>query len=573
MMLSKDAARIIGRIGFLLPLLLISLIAANTAAACPEKRTSAAFRTKAINTRTVAYMSPTVITYRAPATYRLCGNSLYDTRRVKYVALRGNGYQNGARYVAVRNSDRYYEPSRTRYIAVRDVAYDAPRYVTVRRSSPMYVADSGVRYVAVRNTDRYYAPSRTRYIAVRNIDIDDDAPRYVAVRRAPVYVENPDTRYIAVRDIDRETNGTNYAAIRNESNIGAEDLELKGPPDRTNHVVQYTDATYSNGSTENHLITAEADDACPLSLASRTSPDVVTTRTVSYDPMEDDIDDYAFLKPNTRRYVATAEMVRPASYLRADADDLEVDGTVTKYVETSDAIGRVNYVPIDDRIADIEDDDVKFVAARDTAGTVRYLPINDDVAEIDNDDVTYVAANGADDTCLRRVAVRACPDELDTGMVSYVPVDDAPRFQTVSYVPVSSAVQYRSASYATANELYQSDTEIDACPMDVSSLSTQPKYISDSTTTVVEVDEADYAQTNRIARHYGLRDGLEDGQDAAAEADAYHPENSGDYQKATNGYEDTFGDKDLYKESYRAAYLSGYRSGFDSIVRREEPLG
>jgi hypothetical protein len=51
------------------------------------------------------------------------------------------------------------------------------------------------------------------------------------------------------------------------------------------------------------------------------------------------------------------------------------------------------------------------------------------------------------------------------------------------------------------------------------------------------------------------------------ERDAYHPENSGDYQKATNGYEDSFGDKDVYRASYRSAYLNGYRAGFDSIAR------
>ena len=61
------------------------------------------------------------------------------------------------------------------------------------------------------------------------------------------------------------------------------------------------------------------------------------------------------------------------------------------------------------------------------------------------------------------------------------------------------------------------------------------------------------------------RDGFKDGADAAAELDSYHPENSGDYKKATNGYEDSYGDKDLYKESYRSAYLTGYRSGFNSI--------
>lgn len=82
------------------------------------------------------------------------------------------------------------------------------------------------------------------------------------------------------------------------------------------------------------------------------------------------------------------------------------------------------------------------------------------------------------------------------------------------------------------------------------------------------VYDVDYRETRRIARDYGYRDGWEDGEDAGMERDAYHPQNSGDYQKATNGYEDTFGDKDLYKEAYRSAYLSGYKAGFRSVASR-----
>ena len=35
-------------------------------------------------------------------------------------------------------------------------------------------------------------------------------------------------------------------------------------------------------------------------------------------------------------------------------------------------------------------------------------------------------------------------------------------------------------------------------------------------------------------------------------------------KKATEGYEDEFGDKDIYKDSYRTSYLAGYRAGFAS---------
>jgi len=80
--------------------------------------------------------------------------------------------------------------------------------------------------------------------------------------------------------------------------------------------------------------------------------------------------------------------------------------------------------------------------------------------------------------------------------------------------------------------------------------------------------DADYYETARIASDYGYRDGWFDGRDAGYERDVYHPENSGDFQKATNGYEDDFGSKRLYKQAYKQAYLRGYKSGFRSVASR-----
>lgn len=74
-----------------------------------------------------------------------------------------------------------------------------------------------------------------------------------------------------------------------------------------------------------------------------------------------------------------------------------------------------------------------------------------------------------------------------------------------------------------------------------------------------------YADRNEgilAARQYGYKDGFEDGSDAGLERDDYHPENSGDWRKAANGYEDKFGNKQLYKQNYRQAYLKGYRDGY-----------
>src|SRR6187402_505594 len=139
-MASKGVTRIFGKIGFFLPLLLIFFTVAGSAYACPEHRSKAAYRTKAINTRTVSYMTPVVITYGGR-----CADNINGTRRVKHVSMMGDGYfEGGARYVAVRN-----KAPRTRYVAVRDVDYDdvTPRYVVVRNVAPR------TRQVVVRDID------------------------------------------------------------------------------------------------------------------------------------------------------------------------------------------------------------------------------------------------------------------------------------------------------------------------------------------------------------------------------------------------------------------------------------
>jgi hypothetical protein len=70
------------------------------------------------------------------------------------------------------------------------------------------------------------------------------------------------------------------------------------------------------------------------------------------------------------------------------------------------------------------------------------------------------------------------------------------------------------------------------------------------------------------ARQYGYEDGFKDGAEAGRERDAYHPENSGDWQKGTNGYEDKFGNKKIYKRAYREAYLQGYKEGYSQYTNR-----
>jgi hypothetical protein len=72
-----------------------------------------------------------------------------------------------------------------------------------------------------------------------------------------------------------------------------------------------------------------------------------------------------------------------------------------------------------------------------------------------------------------------------------------------------------------------------------------------------------------VAQRYGYQDGLNDGRDAAREGDRYHPQNSGDWQKGTNGYESRYGSRSAYKQTYRAAYIEGYNAGFQRNEGRE----
>ena len=134
-MASKDVTSVFGSTRFVLPLILIFFIGAGSAIACPKHKSTAAHRTKSLNTRTVSYLTPAVITYGGR-----CADTRFGTRRVKHVSVRDNGYyEGGTRYVAVRRS-----VPRTRYVAVRDDV----DYVPTRR----------VRYV-VRDDDDYdYAP-------------------------------------------------------------------------------------------------------------------------------------------------------------------------------------------------------------------------------------------------------------------------------------------------------------------------------------------------------------------------------------------------------------------------------
>jgi hypothetical protein len=487
----KDATRFFGSVGILLPLILIFLIAADAAYACPEKRT-VAYRTKVIK-RSGSIMPTTVITYGGPAALRGCSDNARVTRRSKYIAVRGDSYYTAPRYVAVRNSVNYVPARRVRYVSVRNADLDTPRYVVVKRQ-PAYVQrqakvfvvkdadlDDASRYIPV---DRY--SNGTRYVAVRSgyrkgngivayMDVDDDSPRRVVVSRRPVYTQ---TRYVAVRDDDDDyVRPARYVAVRNvrnacecagtlNSSLGQ--IETRAP----GHVVVKSD--YIDG-TEDVVYRGEVVN------------DTYAINNMSYD----DDDDLYPVSPAVRtNYIGYHETVVPA---RVDV----MPASYTVYDDTSEM--PAEFVP-----AIYDDDDF-------------------DQAIIDTDNVTYVAADDIDDACLSPVAVQA-PMEYSVRTVSYVPVadinDDSSSGVSMLYgwndgsdsaiatVPViNSDLVENGTRYLVANDMSDSCS----CPItattfdddiDVDTVSYVPaSYVADVDTDTDEVDfvPVDDLETNTVS--------------------------------------------------------------------------
>ena len=557
---SQHATRILNRIGFFLPLFLAFLLAADAAFACPQHSGKVGYRTTKISKRTAAPMATTVITYRAPRSYRRCGDNLIDTRGARYVASRGDSYRNGARYVAVRNGDVQYKKSRTRYIAVRDVdRYEAPRYVAVRR--PAY-RESATRYVALRG-----AGSHDRLVPVSEIaDVYDDDVRYVKVRRAPVYREEvayyeaPRTRYVRVRNVDspcarvvarrgcpdqvgtlstrrvvlREDDAyetrTKYVAVRDEIEEDDydrdevaydQDVDLDGDAYVAPPVETVSSTSYVVDDDDAYLMTREVESPYERQVAVRTYPETYSTRTISYRPVSyynDDIDDQAFLDGGGATYVAAG-----------DFEDACLRRTAVYEEPVAVSTREVGYVPFDDV------DDYAFHGG--SAGT--YVEMRQPVAA----PVTYVAAREDVDYIDSDVAY-AAPDDVD-----YVETE------TEAYAPV------RQVRYVESEPVSYVDDD-DCVAIGVAEA--RPVYVEDSS--IVMVEEADSALLGlsptvyRIARTLGFNEGFEDGLDDAQDGDDYEPSDGG-----AQGYKRHYGDKAVYRGVYRSAYHEGYQTGYKAL--------
>ena len=586
---SLNAARIFSRIGFILPLLLTLLGAADAAYACPQHSGKAAYRTKTIKTRTASYapMATTVITYRAPISYRRCGNTLTDTRGMKYVAAGGDRHYASRRMVVRDSYDDYgyYQPRRsTRYVAVRDLdRYESPRYVAVRRR-PVYV-DEGVRYVAVRKV-----VPREKLVPVSEIaDVYDDdiqyvkssrhsGTRYVAVRDEVDRYEVPRTKYVAVRDeIKEDDNDRGNVVYRSEVEKAGfdsvdDDVYINGNGRRIRLTSSMNSDAYRHETDGTaYLTTDEVESADVRQVAVRTYPETYRTGTISYAPVkyyDDGNDDQAFVDGGGATYIAADDiedacsrpvavyeepeyvsMTRTVSYVPTDdVDDYAFHGgSAGTFVEVRRPLSTVAYEPAGREV--YTDAHAAYVAEDDGMQTASYAAV-DDTDSMDAEPVTYVAADEAED--------------MDTRAVSYVP---AARTNThsVSYVPVNS-YQDVETTYVTADE---------NCPMDVSYVEAEPvayveavpvAYVAEPPTAVVveEVGSSFSAISPaavKIAQTLGYNEGYEDGLDDAQDGDDPEPSDIG-----AQGYKREYGDKDVYRGAFRSAYLEGYDAGFKSLT-------
>jgi hypothetical protein len=513
----KDATSNFGSVGTLLTVLLMFLVSAGAAFACPGHGS------KQVVYKTYYGSEPvrtTVVSYGASP----CTESTYVPRKAKYVTTSSNGYYNAApTYVAVRQMPR------TRYVAVRNYDYDnyAPQYVAVRRQ-PAYV-EMNSKYALMSNN---YVPAR--YVAVRdrNIDAYDYAPvQYVAVRHAPA------TEYVAVRNVD------SAYGMRSVGYIPVPSSDYDSRP------VGYI-PIHSSG--------------CGCAVSNEEAFEDVTPRHVVL--KSDYIDGTQAVVYQSPNYDDTAYMTVPSN--------TEVIYNVGRFHNNGENIVPVSYV---------------------NTGSVSYVPANydsdfDDQAILDTSNVTYVAANDIEDACLSPVAVRTMP--MHAGTVRYVSEDDVGDYAPVSYVPINDMeytsvpvanvtcvpthkTHLKTVSYVPAENVdYVKTTDTDACecPTSANSVVTNLKVTDQvaDTSAIVEDNDNDLTTTETsdmqtVAGRNGYNDGFENGKQAALNGKKYKPASSSDFHDADNGYDGSFGSKDVYAHTYRDSYLRGYRAGFDSI--------
>lgn len=534
--------------------------------------------------------------------------------QTKYVAVRHVEIEDDAPgYVAVR-----HVVPRTRYVAVRNIDSGCTRAAALR-SCLGEVETTSVRRVVLRDDDDEVL---TKHVVLRDeIDVDDvedilerqidDDDGYVAVSTAAptyvnysnaVYTNGSDRMYIAANDLADTC--SQAVAVRTCRPVALNTRTIaygvSDDDDRDDEAFLHQDATY--------VVADDMEDACLSRQVVYSSPQVVTTRTARYIPAEMVAADSRILdgEPivtqdstlvvNEMDPVLTDEdadlVVSPASFATEDASLVVAEPTLlaAERVVTT----QPRWVAMDeDRVFnDLDPTWVDEVEAAAGEGTVSYVPGGD--VEVNGTPIAYVPVDDAETQTTAYVPVEDVEEateqtvsempvveieDTDMETVSYVPADDidGADIEAVAYMPIDEvedtsmhSVNYLPVAGQSASTVSYVALDGDDDPMYIAdgSMAASPVYVADgSTVLVAEVEgdlAADFRGTQQIASRFGYRDGFEDGQEAALEGDLYHPENSGDYEKATEGYEDEFGDKDVYKDAYRKSYLAGYSAGFAS---------
>jgi hypothetical protein len=220
----------------------------------------------------------------------------------------------------------------------------------------------------------------------------------------------------------------------------------------------------------------------------------------------------------------------------------------------------VTYVPVTYYGDSDVDDDTIYVSNGDVGNSCSCpVALNTIDSNADMSEVNYVPASSVED--LNAAAVNYVPDEdadIDIDAASSAPVVYSD-VDTVAAVPDEGEPSVETAAI-----------ENDASPTVITSEVTEPMEAAYDTAPIVDDTDSDavasMVSTEQIGGDTGYTDGLEAGKATALRMEQFHPGDSVDFQNGTVGYEDTYGDIDVYRNAYRSSYLQGYSEGFNSIV-------
>jgi hypothetical protein len=347
----------------------------------------------------------------------------------------------------------------------------------------------------------------------------------------------------------------------------------------------YTNAAYLDDNDEAVIPAGYTESPCARPVAvSNCSGDLTDVRTLRYVPAtyDNDLDDQAILDTDDATYVADNDIadacLRPEAYYEESPqvmttqevnyvpasyvdEDASLSGSGTTYLAVDDpGPAAVTYVPVTYYGDSDVDDDTIYVSNGDVGNSCSCpVALNTIDSNADMSEVNYVPASSVED--LNAAAVNYVPDEdadIDIDAASSAPVVYSD-VDTVAAVPDEGEPSVETAAI-----------ENDASPTVITSEVTEPMEAAYDTAPIVADTDSDavasMVSTEQIGGDTGYTDGLEAGKATALRMEQFHPGDSVDFQNGTVGYEDTYGDIDVYRNAYRSSYLQGYSEGFNSIV-------